>query len=191
MPFTAIALDILQAGVMTTAELCEIMLRDRVSAARMARKGLAGYGKEKEVALWSETFLERKAFYAHLARLKREGLITGEKRSGGTFLKLTQRGKIKVAKQNEIKTMLSTQTKIISPTVISYDIPEILRRERRWLREILSLMEFTPVHKSVWIGNRTLPEKFIHSLRSREILKYVELFAVSKKGTLEKVEFSQ
>ena len=43
------------------------------------------------------------------------------------------------------------------------------------------------VHKSVWVGNIKLPEQLVLDLDRMNILEFIEIFEVSKTGTLRKI----
>ena len=68
--------------------------------------------------------------------------------------------------------------------MISYDIPIAFNRERNILRDILRMLGFNLIHKSVWIGKVLLPERFVGDLIKLGILDYVEILEVAKNGTL-------
>src|SRR3989338_825438 len=72
--------------------------------------------------------------------------------------------------------------------IISFDIPEKFRRKRDWLREVIQNLGFKMVHKSVWVGNIKLPEQLIFDLERVNILEFIEIFEVTKTGTLKKVD---
>ena len=40
------------------------------------------------------------------------------------------------------------------------------------------------VHQSVWVGKTKIPETLILDLENLHILEYVEIFEISKNGTL-------
>ena len=73
-----------------------------------------------------------------------------------------------------------------SSIIISFDIPEKLRRKRNWLREVLRNLGFEMIHQSVWVGKVKIPKEFIIDLENLKILEYVEIFEISKTGTLKK-----
>jgi len=74
--------------------------------------------------------------------------------------------------------------------VISYDIPVAFNRERNILRDILRMLGFNLIHKSVWVGKVLLPERFVGDLSRLGILDYVEILEVTKNGTLkQKTDF--
>ena len=43
------------------------------------------------------------------------------------------------------------------------------------------------IHKSVWIGKEKIPQELIIDLEELKILNFVEIFEVTKQGTLKKV----
>jgi DNA-binding transcriptional regulator PaaX len=68
--------------------------------------------------------------------------------------------------------------------VIDFDIPELERRKRDWLRVSLMNLGFEMLQKSVWVGNTDLPEEFILSLNNLEILSHLHMFIVKEMGTI-------
>ena len=68
--------------------------------------------------------------------------------------------------------------------MVSYDIPIAFNKERNILRDMLRMLGFNLIHKSVWIGKVLLPDKFIVNLSKLGILDYVEILEVTKNGTL-------
>lgn len=60
--------------------------------------------------------------------------------------------------------------------IISFDIPEKLRKQRAWLRYELTLLGFSPIHQSVWLGPAPLPKSFIQDLNGARILNYLKFF---------------
>ncbi len=72
--------------------------------------------------------------------------------------------------------------------IIVFDIPETKRASRRWLRDVLKSLKFFMVQKSVWAGKSKVPEEFFDDLRLKGLLDYVEIFAVTKTGTLKQIQ---
>ena len=71
--------------------------------------------------------------------------------------------------------------------IVSYDLPIAFNRERDILREILKILGFNLIHKSVWVGKVKLPEQFIIALEKLKILSFVEILEVTKHGTLKEI----
>jgi len=108
---------------------------------------------------------------------------------GEKFFSITRRGRERLA---VLKTLQkkelphATFQKEIGDTflIVAFDIPERERRKRRWLRLALRQLGMDMVQKSVWIGKVKLPEEFLGSLHHLGLMGYVEIFAISKAGTL-------
>lgn len=123
-------------------------------------------------------------FRKYLSKLKREGLIL---ENNSEQIYLSDKGKKKLKKfQNSFslnKDLYKKKTgdKVI---VISYDIPIAFNKERNTLRDMLRMLDFNLVHKSVWVGKVILPERFVADLNRLGIIDYVEILEVTKNGTL-------
>jgi len=92
---------------------------------------------------------------------------------------------IKKSEQDTIKNnIIKTSKKIQNIIVVSYDIPRIYQKERKWVIEILKILGFQMAHQSVWIGKIKLPQEFFEELNKKGILKYFKIFEISKAGNL-------
>lgn len=196
MSFVEKILEILQGQAENTVDLIDIALSARPVSYRKARHSLL-HGPPPFKTNWADIYRQRRVFYATMNRLKRQGLVTKRKGRGRSSIwKITGRG---------ISQWRSVQRQKDDPfsrkgtpafdgarkqgiTIVAFDIPERERRKRGWLRECLKLFDFTVLQKSVWIGRRRLPEGFIHALRERGLLKYVQIFAITRTGTIEEIE---
>ena len=124
-----------------------------------------------------------------LSKLKRDGLIKQTKGLDNVFA-ISDRGKIKLTElKNKFQNKhYEIKDKKINPVIISFDIPEEFRRKRAWLREVIKNLGFKMVHKSVWVGNVSLPEQLILDLDRMNVLEFIEIFEINKTGTLRKVD---
>jgi hypothetical protein len=43
------------------------------------------------------------------------------------------------------------------------------------------------IHQSVWVGKGEIPEDFVKDLGNLNILEFVEIFEISKTGSLNKI----
>ena len=68
--------------------------------------------------------------------------------------------------------------------IVIFDIPERERRKRNQLRRELVYLGFKKLQQSVWIGQTQIPEEFIKELKEKDILPYIHIFSVEKKGTV-------
>jgi hypothetical protein len=123
-------------------------------------------------------------FKNYLARLKNNGLILENK---AKQIYLSEKGKKKLNKFKNSPLLNKEDYKKKKGErviVISYDVPIAFNRERNILRDMLQMLGFNLVHKSVWVGKVLLPEKFVDNLSKLGILEYVEILEVTKNGTL-------
>ena len=120
----------------------------------------------------------------YLYKLKSQGLIL---ETNSRQIYLSDKGKDKL---NNFKNSLPLNKDLYKKktgetvVVISYDIPIAFNKERNILRDMLRMLGFNLVHKSVWVGKVLLPERFIADLSRLEIMDYVEILEVTKNGTL-------
>jgi DNA-binding transcriptional regulator PaaX len=131
-----------------------------------------------------ETEREKQKFYCLLNKLKREGFVL--KTQIGWKITALGKTKLKILRQKSRKKF----PKIIKDStikIIVFDIPEKERKKRDWLRQMLKNLEFIMLQKSVWIGKTVLTKKFIYNLKKLDILSFVQIFAVSKTGTIKEI----
>lgn len=128
---------------------------------------------------------ERQRITKLLSKLKSEGLITRE----GEALSLTKAGGQKLQRLEERPATIGRMRGAGSQDfkIIIFDIPERQNGKRQWLRTVLKTLEMTMLQESVWAGKAALPEEFFAALRRLGILQYVEIFSVTKSGTLKLV----
>ncbi|KKQ04237.1 MAG: hypothetical protein US18_C0002G0016 [Parcubacteria group bacterium GW2011_GWB1_36_5] len=123
-------------------------------------------------------------FKKYLHKLKSEGLIL---ENSSRQIYLSDEGKNKL---NNFQNSFSLNKDLYKSkignrvVVVSYDIPIAFNRERNILRDMLRMLGFNLVHKSVWVGKVLLPEKFVADLSRLGIIDYVEILEVTKNGTL-------
>lgn len=124
-----------------------------------------------------------------ISKLKRDGLIIKKDDRKGKFLSLTEKGLKKLAKlkkeqKNALPQLKYKKTPATNFTIIIFDIPEKERRKREWLRAVLKNLSFRLIQKSVWIGKVKIPSEFIKDLKDFDIINYVEIFEITKPGSL-------
>lgn len=132
----------------------------------------------------------RKRLLVYISKMKHDGLI---KELTDNKFTISAKG-IKKLAQLKIKNSLPNRHYPITDKgnsiIISFDVPEKFRRKRDWLREVIRNLGFTMVHQSVWIGNIKIPKTFLIDLEKLKILECVEIFEISKTGTLKKIDKS-
>jgi len=176
---TAVLLEILQGGAEVTADLFDTFLCSYQESYRRARGKL--HGTRPHVSFeedWADLYLEKQRFYSRLSKLKATGLICKKKTKAGSFWTLTKAGEERV-------TPVIFVEEAVFPTLLSYDIPEVLRPERDWLRATLGEIGFELIHQSLWIGHKQFTEAFLAELQERKVLEHVQIMEVSKTGSVE------
>lgn len=132
----------------------------------------------------SEFQRKKHNFHLILSKLKREGLVKKKENKWS----ITGVGKIKLAKlltklpRKKYKREIDSTIKIVI-----FDIPEKEATKRTWLRRKLTELDFKILQKSVWIGKTKLPEEFINDLRAFNIFQYVDIFSITKTGSIKQM----
>ena len=140
---------------------------------------------ERKRALADAEQAERRSFSVFLSRLQKDGLI---KRDGKMWYILVKgKEKLAVLRERILPDAHYVHEKGAdkeSASIIIFDIPEIERRKRAWLRSVLANLGCVMVQKSVWLLRRPLPRAFIKDIHDMRIARYIHIFGVTKRGTL-------
>ncbi len=136
---------------------------------------------------------EKLRFYDLLYRLRKEGLIENINKENKKSLQITKKGaekleNLRLRKTNEFPQKVYKIENENTFKIIIFDIPEKHRKKRGWIREVLRNLKFKMLQKSVWIGKTKLPEELIHNLKNFDLLSYVEIFEISKTGSLKQLK---
>jgi CRISPR-associated endonuclease Cas2 len=129
----------------------------------------------------------REKLSKYVYKLKKEGLIRQAKNNNAFVI--TQKGRNKLlALRGKIAQFLPNTKYQVEKSdkliVVIFDIPETEQNKRYWLRKKLQYLGFRMVQKSVWIGRVKIPEKFLEDLSKIDLLNYVEIFTITKRGSL-------
>lgn len=150
-------------------------------------RALLGLDKKKS---WPEEERERLCHIASdtLSRLKAKGLVVcvGPKKSARWVL--TPKGR-KMQKNLLLGTEPLPEDEQLR--IFIYDIPEVRKADREWVRAELVIAGFVMLHKSVWIGKRPLPEQFFSDLSERGLFEYVQFFEIKEIGSLANLDWKQ
>lgn len=146
---------------------------------------------------WAEAYKRQQSFYSLLNKLKREGLIKKTESGGKTLWSITRRGREHLGKiwlrESRSKKENSREPPLPNKkyrtraskelVIVAFDVPEYARKRRHWLRGCLVSFGFKKLQKSVWAGQCGLPKEFIGDLKKLEMLPWVHILAVTKRGT--------
>lgn len=136
---------------------------------------------------------QKKKYYDLLYRLRKDNLIEEKINSTQKFFILTEKGikKLKELKEgigdNKLPLLNYQKETGDKSIIVVFDIPEKERKKRTWLRSVLQKIGMEMIQKSVWIGKVKIPKKFLEDLRELKLVDRVEIFEISKSGSLEKL----
>lgn len=118
-----------------------------------------------------------------LSRLKKKGFIKNE----NAVWKITNQGREYVKNKLIIKLPHFKHLKTENnkkEIIIIFDIPELHKKSRDWLRGELMGLGFMQIQKSVWLGPAPLPKQFIKYLNEINILQYLKFFYAKEKDII-------
>jgi len=182
------ALEILKECALSQADFLEAVL----AAGYGASMGKIDYEyskakRRRERASWERKNLEkrRKRLQNFLYQMKHDGLIeTTKKQKVAISQKGEQKlGELKRRPPGRDYPKIDTNRM----TIISFDIPEKFHGKRDWFREVVRNLGFRMIHQSVWMGKKGIPESLVNDLENLKILEHIEIFEVTKSGSLKKV----
>lgn len=186
-------LDILERLGQTASamgSLAEAFFTDRGSSYRKLREkgGFTSRNSDRH----AEQTRSAHNFAMLMYRLKKEGFIRENPKQHKVLL-LTRKGKLKLKALREQKKFMLPDVHYgqnASPElkIIAFDIPERERRKRDWLRGALRTIGCKMIQKSLWFGKVQIPEEFLEDVQKLGMMEYVEIFAVTKRGSLRKIE---
>ena len=186
-------LEILQFQTEEAVDLFNTLMTDRSTSYRMARRSLRRYSPPEFKADWANMYRKRQAFHSIFNKLKREGFIEKKNKKRNQPWSITKAGLEKLAKLREISKKYGKLPSLMSMykkksgeklIIIAFDIPEVERRKRVWLRAALISLGFKKLQQSVWMGKIGIPPEFMEDLKENFILSYVHIFSVNKGGTI-------
>lgn len=151
---------------------------------RRLRRSLYGGMPSRAEELAEQAQMKKNTVQVTLYRLKQQGLI--ENRNG--LWQATRRGVAWIRKRRDAGTFSSRrqshsaqQDRILREQkrmIVAFDIPELRKKDREWLRTELIILGFKKLQASVWVGPAPLPQSFFTGIRVLELLPYVKFFRV-------------
>lgn len=179
-------LEILQTQAEATVDLLNIFIASRPESYRRARRMMLN-GPDQFKTDWADWYRKRQSFYSLLNQLKNQGLV--QKESAGpkkSIWKITKKGleKFSLMKNKERPSLIYKEEEGDKFKVIIFDIPEREKDKRSWIREVLRLLGFTMLQKSVWIGKKKIPAKFLFELKNYSLMRCVHIFEINQKGSI-------
>jgi CRISPR/Cas system-associated endoribonuclease Cas2 len=132
-------------------------------------------------------------FNSMLSKLEKDGLIEKIGKRAKRHFKITNTGTKKINTLRKFKKIALPSKKYKKEkskktSIIIFDIPEKEKRKRDWLRLAISNMGFELIQKSVWMGKVIIPVEFLKTIRDINIIEYVEIFEITKQGSLKSLK---
>lgn len=179
----------LAAGAVITAELLDHFFSAYNRSYKTAHRSLygGGYGYDKNETKFSYEDPELQKFFSVLNRLKRQGFIEKKESKQGSLWNITKSGLEKLGFYKRKKDTKYDAVKDNKVKIVVFDIPECERWKRAWLREALTVLEFSMLQKSVWMGKNKIPEQFLEDLRDMRLLNRTHILEVSASGTFKEI----
>ena len=143
---------------------------------------LAGRYIEKRLDKYFQGDLNENKFRVVIHRLKKDGLLAS---AGRGIWKTTKEGNKManlIGRRMSYEEFKAERKKV--NTIVIFDIPELQRKKRDYLRIELLALGFKPLQKSVWIGGRPLPVVFIEYLKDMRLLDCIHIFTIKEFGTI-------
>ncbi len=84
-----------------------------------------------------------------IGKLKKQGLLAEYKKGGERYLRITEKGKVEIIRYKLKQKNVEQWDK--KWRVIIFDIPEVTRKDRNFLRQQLKWLGFFELQKSVWV----------------------------------------
>jgi len=176
------ASDVLTAILTSGYGASHAKIAYNISEQRKERRKRLEYNKSKRQ-------IEQK-YYNLVYYLKRGGFLKEKHKNNKKLFILTIKGKEKlsylkrqrVEKLPELSYFKKESDKFI---IVIFDIPEVERKKRNWLRAALGNLGLKMIQKSVWMGKVKIPKEFLADIHKLKLVDYIEIFEISKTGSLE------
>lgn len=181
------ALEILEEGVLNQVDFFGAILASGYGAS--SGKIDYEYNKRRRASAERKHHLKeikarKRRLQIYISQMKHDGLIE----KSGEKLRISEKGKRKILEiKNKLPDRHYQKENAERLVVMSFDIPEKLRRKRNWLREVIRNLGFKMIHQSVWVGKIKIPHKLILDLEDMKILEFVEIFEITRSGSLKKI----
>lgn len=173
-------------------ELLVIFTSPYGSSMGQIERRLETFRNQRELSQSHDLARSRHSFYDLLHRLKKDGLIEEVSKKDQKALRITGIGKLaltqlKTRRAERLPETHYPKEKEVSLKVVIFDIPERERRKRRWINAVLKNLGFVRLQKSVWGGKTRIPETFLKDLSRLQLIPHIEIFVISKTGSLKQM----
>ena len=120
----------------------------------------------------------------NLYRLQKQGLIIKDPKQ--KVFVLTPEGK-RILLEIDNRILIFQKPWDGKLRLVFFDIPEIKKRWREWLRKELGLMGFQKIQESVYVGKYPLPQSFYKEISHQELDEYIFVITAGEIDKQEKI----
>lgn len=129
------------------------------------------------VALMADLGADGQAVRSSVSRLKRRGVLDGERRDGAAGYCLT-RPTLQVLAEGDVRIFARPRAAERDGwLVVAFSVPESERDKRHALRTSLTRLGFGTVAPGVWVAPASIAAETRHTLERRGLSGYVDIFA--------------
>jgi CRISPR/Cas system-associated endoribonuclease Cas2 len=193
---TLAILALLKEGALEATDVFEAFLRAGYGASSRRlnyERNRIRLRREQKSISYIEKRHARQRYDNLVSFLRRDGLIqrTGIRKK--SVLSITHKGRVALQKlfskkQEELPATRYVPVSSNTFVICVFDIPERERRKRAWLRAALQGMGMHLIQKSVWLGKIKIPNDFLDAVDRIKILPYIEIFEITKSGSLRHIQ---
>jgi len=134
------------------------------------------------VKLMADLGVEGPAVRSSISRLKRRGLLRGERHNGAAGYSLSE-PTLELLAEGDLRIFEHTRAAVEDGWVlVVFSIPEVERDRRHALRTTLTRLGFGTVSPGVWIAPGHLMREVQHTLERRDLVSYVDIFRADHLG---------
>jgi phenylacetic acid degradation operon negative regulatory protein len=134
------------------------------------------------VKLMADLGVEGPAVRSSISRLKRRGLLRGERHHGAAGYSLSE-PTLELLAEGDLRIFERTRAAVEDGWVlVVFSIPEVERDKRHALRTTLTRLGFGTVSPGVWIAPGHLMREVQHTLERRDLVPYVDIFRADHLG---------
>lgn len=153
----------------------------------LKHKGLAPRNLKKQLVQQFRR-MRRNTYEVALGRCVRKGWVEEAEKSGRQFLKLTKEGELQALLaclcKGRTRAGVRHTARGTMLWLVVFDIPEVARKTRDFLRWFLRMIGFKQLQKSVYLSSQPISESALRYLENSGLRKYIRLMQVQEADNL-------
>lgn len=144
----------------------------------IAKFGQQAWREWQTMVREDDWIFNRRRFYKRLRDLERQGYVKRPEKKNQSFFHLTPKGRLAALKYLHLEKVRSKWDG--RWRILIFDIPEILRKSRGYLRHRLKYLGFEPLQESVYISPYPVNKDVEIFLKEYNLRKYTRYLTVSE-----------